>query len=124
MTKSSRRMDAIAGRSKWSTTDKKCEECNGKMVKLRANVYVCTKCGLEQYREVKGKSSKSYSYPKYSQRIEKQWEEKNALTHIINDKSKNHKTEHIKHNKSKYIKPNQAKIRSFKCSKCNKRFKT
>ncbi len=49
MTRSSRRMDTIAGRSKWSSTDKKCEECKGKMVKLRANVYVCIKYGLEPH---------------------------------------------------------------------------
>jgi len=104
-------MDRIAGRSKWSATDKKCEQCNGELVKLRANKYQCTKCGLEQYREVKRKSSRRYSHPKYSQQIEKQWEEKNALTPTIYDKSK-------------YIKPNQAKIKPFKCSKCNKRFKT
>ena len=46
-------MDAIAGKPKWSATDKKCEECNGEMVQLDANNYVCTKCGLTQVHAVK-----------------------------------------------------------------------
>ena len=62
MTKSSRRMDAIAGRSKWSTTDKKCEECNGNTVKIGVNAYVCTKCGLKQRSKVKRKSFRKYTY--------------------------------------------------------------
>ena len=48
MTRSSRRMDKIAGRSKWTATDKKCEECRGVLVQLNANLYACTKCGLQQ----------------------------------------------------------------------------
>jgi len=41
------------GKTKWTVTDKKCEECNGDMVKLQANVYVCTHCGLQQRRITK-----------------------------------------------------------------------
>ena len=48
MTKSSRRMDKIAGRPKWISSKKKCTECGGNMVQLRANKYVCASCGLEQ----------------------------------------------------------------------------
>ena len=48
MTRSSRRMDRIAGRPKWTNTDRTCQECGGKMVQLRANFYVCVSCGLEQ----------------------------------------------------------------------------
>ena len=48
MTKSSRRMDSIAGRHKWTATDKKCEECTGKLIKLNANTFVCSTCGLQQ----------------------------------------------------------------------------
>ena len=48
MPKSSRRKDSLMGKPKWTATDKKCEEYNGDMVKLKANVYVCTHCGLEQ----------------------------------------------------------------------------
>ena len=48
MTKSSRRMDKIAGRSKWSSSKMKCKECGGSMVQLRVNEYVCVSCGLEQ----------------------------------------------------------------------------
>ncbi len=61
MTKSSRRMDAIAGRSKWSATDKKCKECNGNMVKVGVNTYACTKCGLKQRSGVK----KKFTFRKY-----------------------------------------------------------
>ena len=48
MTKSSRRMDKIAGRPKWISTNKKCMECGGSMIQLRVNEYVCASCGLEQ----------------------------------------------------------------------------
>lgn len=48
MTRSSRRKDKFAGRSKWTATKRKCEECGGDMVQLSANNYVCTKCGLDQ----------------------------------------------------------------------------
>jgi len=48
MTKSSRRMDKIAGRPKWTSTKKKCMECGGSMIQLRANKYICASCGLEQ----------------------------------------------------------------------------
>jgi len=48
MTKSSRRMDKIAGCSKWISSKKKCMECGGSMVKLRANEYVYVSCGLTQ----------------------------------------------------------------------------
>ena len=48
MTKSSRRMDKIAGRPKWVSSKKKCMECGGNMVQLRTNKYVCASCGLEQ----------------------------------------------------------------------------
>ncbi|NVM36378.1 MAG: hypothetical protein HWN81_12340 [Candidatus Lokiarchaeota archaeon] len=48
MARSSRRMDKIAGRPKWSSTKKKCSECGGNMIQLRANEYVCVSCGLEQ----------------------------------------------------------------------------
>jgi len=30
-------MDKIAGRPKWTASDKKCEACGGEMVKLRGN---------------------------------------------------------------------------------------
>ncbi len=48
MTRSSRKMDRIAGRPKWTSTNKKCMECGGNMAQLRANFYVCKSCGLEQ----------------------------------------------------------------------------
>ena len=48
MTRSSRRMDRIAGRPKWTNTTRKCMECGGDMVQLSANRYVCVSCGLEQ----------------------------------------------------------------------------
>lgn len=48
MTKSSRRMDKIAGRPKWISSDRKCEECGCSMVKIKKNFYVCEVCGLEQ----------------------------------------------------------------------------
>jgi len=48
MTKSSRRMDKIAGRTKWTSTNRKCEECGGNMVKIKKNFYVCEVCGLEK----------------------------------------------------------------------------
>ncbi len=41
-------MDAIAEKPKWTATDKKYEECNGEMVQLNANNYICTKFGLTQ----------------------------------------------------------------------------
>ena len=122
MTKSSRRMDAIAGRSKWSATDRKCEECNGSMVKVGINEYACTKCGLKQRSEVKKKFTiRKYAstYTNYSRQIEKQWEGKNALTPTVYDKVKN-----IKPNKSNYIKPKLTKNKLYKCSKCNKKCKT
>ncbi len=125
MTRSSRRMDTIAGRSKWSATNKKCEECNGNMVKVGINLYVCTKCGLKQRSEVKRKLYfRKYTTPKYLQKVEKQWEGKNALTPTVYDKAKINKTKHIEHNKSKNITPKLAKIKPFKCSECNKICKT
>ena len=48
MTKSSRRMDKIAGRPKWISTKKKCMECGGSTIQLSANKYICVSCGLEQ----------------------------------------------------------------------------
>lgn len=48
MTKSSRRMDKIAGRPKWISTKRKCKECGGSLIQLRANEFVCVSCGLEQ----------------------------------------------------------------------------
>ncbi len=110
MTKSSRRMDAIAGRSKWSTTDKKCEECNGELVKLGANVYVCSKCGLKQRVDPIRKLYKRNSLPKYSEQM-KESLNKSTLTPTIYDKAK-------------FSKFNQTTIFPFKCSKCNRRFKT
>ena len=112
-------MDAIAGRSKWSGTDKKCKECNGIMVKVGVNVYACTKCGLNQHSGVKKKFTfRKYVYPKYSQqiekqeerkkaftpmamRIEKQWEGKSAFTPSFYDKTESNKTKLIMHSKSK-----------------------
>jgi len=41
MTKSSRRMDKIAGRPKWTSTNRKCEECGSNMVKIKRNFYIC-----------------------------------------------------------------------------------
>ncbi len=115
-------MDAIAGRSKWSVTDKKCEECNGNMVKVGVNTYVCSTCRINQRSEVKKKFTfRKYTSTstKYSQQIEKQWEGKNAFTPTIYDKS-----EYIEPNKSNYIKPELTKNKLYKCSKCNKKCKT
>ena len=109
MTKSSRRMDGIAGRSKWSATDKKCKECNCNMVKVGVNMFACTRCGLKQRSEVKRKFTfRKYPYPytKYSQQIEKQWEGKDAFTGAVYEKPKK--------NKSKDTKPNLTKIKPFK----------
>lgn len=69
MTRSSRRKDALMGKPKWTATDKKCEECNGDMVKLRGNVYVCTHCGLEQRHIAKRRFFHKAS-----------WRQKNELT--------------------------------------------
>ncbi|MBN1799902.1 MAG: hypothetical protein JW891_00250 [Candidatus Lokiarchaeota archaeon] len=41
-------MDRIAGRPKFTATNRTCSECGGKMVQLGANFYVCMSCGLEQ----------------------------------------------------------------------------
>ncbi|HUY01407.1 MAG TPA: hypothetical protein VMV49_17730 [Candidatus Deferrimicrobium sp.] len=53
MTKSSQRKDKIAGLPQWVTTNKKCEECKGELIKTGRFTYVCTVCGLAQHRYVK-----------------------------------------------------------------------
>ena len=44
-------MDKIAGRPRWTSTNRRCEECGGNMIKIRANLYICKICGLEQQLE-------------------------------------------------------------------------
>ena len=58
MTKSSQRKDRVMGRSGGMSTDEKCEECDGKMVKTGAYSYICTICGLVQTRKRKSRSKK------------------------------------------------------------------
>ena len=65
MTKSSRRKDKIEGRPEWVSTTKKCEECNGEMVKTGQFSYVCASCGLVQARF---KVKKRYRKKKYLNR--------------------------------------------------------
>ncbi|MFX1449291.1 MAG: hypothetical protein ACFFCM_00530 [Promethearchaeota archaeon] len=50
MTKSSRKKDKVLGRAEFTSTDEKCEECDGKMVKTGRYSYTCTECGLVQTR--------------------------------------------------------------------------
>ncbi|MFX1296936.1 MAG: hypothetical protein ACFFD2_19035 [Promethearchaeota archaeon] len=50
MTKSSRRKDQLEGKPMWITSNEKCEECKGELVKTGLSSYVCTECGLMQTR--------------------------------------------------------------------------
>ena len=50
MTKSSRKKDKALGRAEFVSTEEKCEECEGIMVKTGRYTYTCTECGLMQTR--------------------------------------------------------------------------
>nr|MDO8118761.1 hypothetical protein [Candidatus Sigynarchaeota archaeon] len=51
MTRSSRRANAIAGRTRWKPSNECCIECKGPLVLTRGITYICTRCGLIQDRE-------------------------------------------------------------------------